>query len=141
MRVKIILFLLLIFSFTGIAQNNNFHVMMPVLDGSFVEQGSSSVLKVKIDERYTDYVMNLSDIKVYRTSDSPISGFITAINNRSASGANIKRGTNMLELTLNSNQSATYYILEIPNSKGEKTYMRFYFNSGVSGSGPGGSGL
>jgi hypothetical protein len=124
--------LLLFFPFISFAQNNNFHVLTDIVDGSYVNQGTSTTLKVKMDERFTDYEMSLSQIKVYQSADNPISNFVTAINNQSATGNQIKRGMNLLELTLTTSQATGYYILEIPDSKGNRAYLRFYYDSGLA---------
>jgi hypothetical protein len=129
MSTKNLAFVFLLLPALAFAQNANYHGMQPYLDGSYVDLSTNTELRIKIDERFTNYVIDLSDVKVYKAAHNPISGFVTNIINESDSGMNIKRGINMIRLTLSSSQANGYYILEIGNSKGEKSFLRFYYGA------------
>ena len=123
-KFLISLFVLPFFSYS---QNDNYHALQGFVDGSFVVV-SSNTLKVKIDERYTDYDLSSLDYKVYLSKDNPLSGIVSSIANQSTGNSTIKRGKNFLDLNLGTSHAAGYYVLEIKDSKGEASYLSFNRN-------------
>lgn len=119
-----------------VAQTENYHGMKSHLDASCVTLNGNK-LKVKLDERFTDYTLTTGDIKIYQSADNPQSGMVSSFTNHSSSGSKIKRGINMLEITLGTSHASGYYVLEMSDSRGNASYLRFYHYTGLSGSGPG----
>jgi hypothetical protein len=101
--------------------------MLPHLDGSAVNIIYGTPLKVKLDERHLEYTLNTSDIMVYESANNPLLGAVTSVSNTLATGAVIKRGVNLLEITFSNSvlSGNKYYILEIKDSKGESSFLRF----------------